>query len=89
MQQSDTRRVEQTILAFVRDNFPGARQLDLQLETELFREGIVDSIGILSLVKFLEDSFDVEIDPVEMLLENFSSAAAMRDFVLAKKGGRG
>ena len=89
MQQPDTRQVEQAILAFVRDNFPGARQLDLHVETELFREGVVDSIGILSLVKFLEDTFDVGIDPVEMLLENFSSVAAMRDFVLAKKDRQG
>ncbi len=51
-------------------------------DTNLFRDGIVDSLGVLELVRFLENRFEIAIEPGDMLLENFQSISAMRNFVL-------
>ena len=71
--------------SFVKDQFGGTERSRVDVETELFREGIVDSMGVLTLLRFLEETFQIEIEPREMRVEHFASIAAMRDFVLAKK----
>jgi acyl carrier protein len=73
------------IRSFVEDQFGGLDQTRVGLETELFREGIVDSMGVLTLLRFLEETYRIEIEPQEMRVEHFASINAMRDFVLAKK----
>ena len=42
-------------------------------------------MGVLTLMRFLEQTFQIQIEPQEMLVENFATIAAMQDFVLGKK----
>ena len=51
--------------------------VDYETETKLIDNGLLDSMAILSLVSDLEDAFDVEITPVELVPANFKSADAM------------
>lgn len=55
--------------------------IDFGTEEKLIDDGLLDSMAILSLVSDLEDEFDVEITPVELVPSNFNSAAAMWDMV--------
>ena len=43
----------------------------------LIDDHILDSFGILSLVSEIEDSFDIEVSPVELIPENFNSAESL------------
>lgn len=49
--------------------------------TTLIDDGILDSFAILSIVGELEDAFDVEITPAEIIPENFNSAKALWNMV--------
>lgn len=51
--------------------------VDYETETKLIDNGLLDSMAILSLVSDLEDAFDVEITPVELVPANFNSADAI------------
>ena len=55
--------------------------IDFGTEEKLIDDGLLDSMAILSLVSDLEDEFDVEITPVELVPSNFNSAAARWDMV--------
>ncbi|AYE34104.1 phosphopantetheine-binding protein [Clostridium septicum] len=52
---------------------------DINYETEdkLIDNGCLDSLSILSLVTELEDAFEIEIKPVDLIPTNFNSAKAM------------
>lgn len=50
----------------------------------LFDAGIVDSFGILNLITFLEETFDLQVKDDEVIPENFNSVAAMASFVDGK-----
>ncbi len=78
---------ENIILTFIQDQFPAASQVELTRETHLFREGVVDSIGILLLVRMLEERFSLSVDPSQMVLANFETVRAMGDFVRSSKSG--
>lgn len=55
--------------------------VDFAEETSLIDGGILDSFDIVTLVTELNDTFDIEIKPNNLIPENFNSAAAMWELV--------
>ena len=51
--------------------------VDFENETALITNGILDSFDIVALVGELNDEFDIEIKPKNLVPENFNSAKAM------------
>ena len=59
---------------------------DLALTNEfpLVEQGIIDSMGILRVVTFLEEKFGFTMEPNDLMLENFATIDAMTAFVTEK-----
>ena len=53
----------------------------------LLENGIVDSLGILELVAFIEQEFGVTITDEELLPENFQTVRCLVSFVKRKRDG--
>ena len=51
--------------------------VDFENETALITDGILDSFDIVALVGELNDAFDIEIKPNNLVPDNFNSATAM------------
>ena len=49
--------------------------------TDLLLTGLVDSLGVIDVVAWIEERVGVEIDPVDIVLENFQTVDLMLDFV--------
>jgi acyl carrier protein len=60
--------------------------LGLQDSDSLLDHQIVDSTGFLELIHFVESEFDIAVDEVEMVLENFESIDSIAQFVTQKRG---
>jgi acyl carrier protein len=61
------------IRAFVMENFLFGNDQGLNDDTSFLDEGIIDSTGILELVSFLEEEFDISVEDEEILPENLDS----------------
>lgn len=48
------------------NNICGADPGEIQPDTMLFEEGILDSFGVVELIVALEDRFSVSLDPSEL-----------------------
>ena len=66
---------------FVFAQFPLARQRQIGSDTSLIEQGIVDSMGVLEIVTFIESEFSFVLDDDEMLGENFNSIDSLTTFV--------
>ncbi|MEN8237783.1 MAG: acyl carrier protein [Actinomycetota bacterium] len=50
----------------------------------LLEEEVIDSLGIFTLVSFIEDKFGVSVDPEEVNLDNFETVDAVVGLVQRK-----
>lgn len=51
--------------------------VDFENETALITDGVLDSFDIVALVAELNEAFDIEIKPNNLVPDNFNSAKAM------------
>ena len=51
--------------------------VDFENETALIDDGVLDSFDIVAIVGELNEAFDIEIKPNNLVPENFNSAKAM------------
>jgi acyl carrier protein len=78
--------VEERIREFIVDNFAvDGRETNLGADTPLIETGIVDSMGVVEVVEFLEDEFDIEVDDEEVLPENLNSVTHIVAYVRRKQ----
>lgn len=52
----------------------------------IFKEGFLDSMGLIVLISFLEGEFKIKTDDSDLVEENFESINAITDFVIKKNG---
>ncbi|MFT3762459.1 MAG: acyl carrier protein [Pseudoxanthomonas sp.] len=50
-------------------------------DASLLDRGIIDSTGVLEVVMFIEEAFEVKVRDSDLLPENFDSVARIADFV--------
>lgn len=55
--------------------------VDFENDTDLIGHGILDSITMVTLVMELNDAFDIEITPVDIVPENFKTVQTIYDMV--------
>lgn len=53
-------------------------------ETLIFAQGIMDSMGFMSLISFLEETFSINANDDELLESNFESIDAIAAFIEKK-----
>jgi acyl carrier protein len=83
-----TTEIEAPIRAFIASNLlyssEGFTHSD---EVSLLREGIIDSLGVVELVEFLQGHFGIKVEQQEVRPDNFDSVANMAAYVRRKKSG--
>ncbi len=82
---TQTQTIEDRVRDFVLKQFPLARKNGLKPEERWLESGLIDSLGILDLVHFLEEEFKVQVTDEELLPDNFQSLQAVAAFVRAKQ----
>jgi acyl carrier protein len=72
---------------YITENFLYARPDRMVAEDEhLMERGIVDSMGMMELITFLEDRFGVQPGDEEITEQNFATLRRIATFVARKRG---
>ena len=78
-------KTEDRIRQFIADNFLFREDRASVEDTEsLLDAGLIDSTGILELVAFLENEFDIRVDDAEIIPENLDSIRSITGYVETK-----
>jgi len=58
-------------------------------QTDLQASGILDSFSTLALVAFLDERFEVQLDPADVSTDSFRTVSAVADLVKGKLSSAG
>ena len=79
--------VEQTIKNFIIENFIIDENTDrLDHDKSFLESGIIDSTGILELVSFIEEHYNVSVEDEELIPDNLDSVSNVVNFINKKLG---
>ena len=71
---------------FIVGTFPLARNRKIQDNDPLLESGIIDSLGVLGLVGFVESTFGVPVSDEDLVPENFQTIERLTTFVHQRLG---
>ena len=77
---------EQQLCNYILENFLFTDDQSVLSNNDSFlNKGILDSTGILELIYFLEDEFDIKVEDDEMIPNNLDSIVNLVAFINKKK----
>jgi acyl carrier protein len=74
----------ETILEFIRDE-ADLEDDEVNADTSLFRDQLLDSMNLTALIAFLEETFSIKVKPMDIVFENLDSVDHMLAYVARKK----
>ncbi|MCM2375135.1 acyl carrier protein [Aporhodopirellula aestuarii] len=80
--QSVAQRIQQWVIA----HFPAAAQQNISIDDSLLDSGIVDSMGTLEIVEYLEDELGVEVSDDDMVADHFESVSSIAKYACTQLG---
>ena len=70
------------IIKYIQDNLlTGKGEIELSPEDDLLGSGLLDSMGEMRLVGFVEETFNIKIPPEDIVIENFMDVKAITNYV--------
>ena len=83
----DNESIKEVLRKFVKENFLASAGLDTFGDDDSFMEkGIIDSTGILELLEFVEEFFNITVEDEEIIPDNLDSLNKLTSFVKRKAG---
>ena len=61
-----------------------ADKTDIQNDTLIFENNLLDSMGFLFMIDFLKEQFFIEVEDDELVNDNFKSINSISEFILEK-----
>lgn len=69
---------------YIKERFSAFHGTEVNGETDLLENGEIDSLGMLDLMTFLEERFQIEMTDDDFLPDNFETLNALADLVASK-----
>lgn len=76
--------IESKIRQFIVESFPHVEQQSFNDREALLASEIVDSLGTIKIITFIEEEFDIMVDDEDILPRNFQSISAIVNLVQRK-----
>ena len=69
------------------DLLRGRPEISFEAQDDILGSGIVDSLGVMRIVAFIEERFDVTVPPEDVRLENFLSVNHIVAYLKSREDG--
>lgn len=77
--------IETQIQRYIADNLLFSEGLfEYDNDASFLHEGILDSVGVMELVAFIESTYDIPVMPDDVTPQNFDSVNKLANFVRRK-----
>jgi len=69
------------LMEYVRDEFVKNPKAVINENDDLLSSGLIDSLGILKLVSFIEDRFGIRVPDEDVIYDNFQSINTLAGYL--------
>ena len=77
--------VKNKLVACIKDNFlVTSGSIDLNDDDSFLEQGIIDSTGVLELVNFIEQTFNIRVEDEELVPDNLDSINKLIVYIKSK-----
>ena len=66
---------------YIAHDLMDADTASLDDDANLLGDGLIDSIGVMSLLMFIENEFDIRVPPEEVTIEHFASVNTIHAYL--------
>jgi len=73
-----------TISTYIEKELIGKPDFKLEAQEDLLGSNLVDSMGLMRLIAFIEKEFDIKVPPTDMVIENFMNVEAIENYITTK-----
>ena len=74
--------MNETIINFIiQELHEGEVGLEIMPEDDLLGSGLVESMGMMRLIQFVEETYDFKVEPQDMTIENFMTVKAITNYI--------
>lgn len=81
MRNVDSEQICAELVDFVRNEILADPAQPIDPEVNLFASGLVDSMGVMRLIGFIEERFHVKIPPADLVPSNFRTLQITSDYL--------
>lgn len=82
--------LKQELKTFIRDNLiAGSQQAEIDENEALIDRGVIDSMGLLQIMTFIEERTGLRVPDHEVMPDNFQSVASIERMVERLRAHRG
>lgn len=72
---------KEVLMNYVKEDIARGSNPSLKEDDDLFNAGILDSLGILRMVAFIEEQFGIRVPDEDVVYENFNSIETLSDYL--------
>ena len=77
--------MEQAIIKYIEKELASEEMEDgLEATDDLLDSGILDSMAMIKLIAFVEETYNIKVEPEEMIIENFMNVNCVSNFITSK-----
>ncbi len=77
----------QTITKFINENLvQDGREAQFEADDNLIEEGIIDSMGLMQMIQFIEEQTGLRVPDDQVLPENFQTISSIEQLVESLRG---
>ena len=69
------------IMNYVKDELMRGRAVNLTEDTDLLGTGVIDSLGVLQLVAYIDERLGIQIPDEDVTYDNFHSVRALSEYL--------
>lgn len=75
--------IQETLKQYISETLLNG-QAQIEADDDLLGEEIIDSMGIMQLIAFIEETFNCSVDQAEITIFNFRTIEAIEAYLLQK-----
>jgi acyl carrier protein len=77
--------MENKIKDFLKTEIIGDPKIEIENNEDLLGGGLMNSMGLMRLIAFIENDFGFKIPPQDMVIDHFRDIEAITDYIKTKK----